>query len=34
MEQEDLDMKRIMTYLFGGIAGLFFVLLYLANTLA
>jgi len=33
MEQEDLGMKKVMTYLFTGIAGIFGALLYLANTI-
>jgi hypothetical protein len=33
MEQDDQDMMKGMTFVFGGIIAMFFALLYLANVL-
>ena len=34
MESTDLDMKRVMTYLFTGLLGVFFGIIYLVNMIA
>ena len=34
MDNADLDMKRIMTYLFTGLLGVFFGIIYLVNMIA
>jgi hypothetical protein len=34
MDNADLDMKRIMTYLFTGLLGVFFGIIYLVNIIA
>ena len=33
MDTTDLSMKRTMSYLFAGLFGVFFAILYLANTI-
>ena len=34
MDNTDLDMKRVMTYLFTGLLGVFFGIIYLVNIIA
>jgi hypothetical protein len=34
MDNADLDMKRVMTYLFTGLLGVFFGIIYLVNMIA
>jgi hypothetical protein len=34
MDNADLDMKRVMTYLFTGLLGVFFGIIYLVNIIA
>ena len=34
MDNADLDMKRVMTYLFTGLLGVFFGIVYLVNMIA
>lgn len=34
MDNADLDMRRVMTYLFTGLLGVFFGIIYLVNIIA
>ena len=34
MENEDLNMKRVMTFLFTGLFGVFFGIIYMVNMIA
>jgi len=34
MDNADVDMKRVMTYLFTGLLGVFFGIIYLVNMIA